>query len=64
MAGSEPLIQEADPHITKLSLGAQMSDKIYIPTNKEFNWDQTPAEADKWSVSFRTHNINLFIKAR
>ena len=28
MAGSEPLIQEADPHITKLALGARMSDKM------------------------------------
>ena len=27
MAGSEPLIQEADPHITKLAIEAQMKDK-------------------------------------
>ena len=26
MAGSEPLIQEADPHITKLAIGARRSD--------------------------------------
>ena len=28
MARSEPLIQEADPHITKFALGALMSDKM------------------------------------
>ena len=27
MAGSEPLIQEADPHITKIAIEAQMKDK-------------------------------------
>ena len=27
MAGSEPLIPEADPHNMKLALGARMSDK-------------------------------------
>ena len=28
MAGSEPLIQEADPHFMKLTLGARMSYKM------------------------------------
>ena len=28
MAGSEPPIQEADPHITKLAIGARMKDKM------------------------------------
>ena len=27
MAGSEPLIQEADPHITKLAIEARKKDK-------------------------------------
>ena len=28
MAGSEPLIKEADPHITKLAIGARIWDKV------------------------------------
>ena len=32
MAGYEPLIQEADPHITKLALGAGMSEKMVQKT--------------------------------
>ena len=28
MAGSEALIQEADPHIMKLAIGSQMYDKM------------------------------------
>ena len=33
MVGSELLIQEADPHINKLALGARMSDKM-VQINK------------------------------
>ena len=33
MAGSEPSIQEADPHITKLAIGARMKDKMVQKKN-------------------------------
>ena len=37
MARSEPLIQEADPHITKLAVGPQMKDKDG-PNKKTNKW--------------------------
>ena len=48
MAGSEPLIQEADRHITKLAIEAQMYDKD--GPKKEKKIEKRPPDAITYKI--------------
>ena len=58
MAGSEPLIQEADPRITKLALGAPMSDNM-VQKNKTLKFK---SKSNRICLSF-TQSISCDLAA-